>query len=250
MTKQLPIFLCLSIALFGCAAQIEDESEADGEWTEDLSTLPEDDGKADGSRRVSDYTSRGCTTAPVIGLATQIAERMVCLAPDQLDHFAESNDVSFAGQAILPYLNPTAIEALHLAAQSVGNIGIISAFRTLPQQFLLRKWYEQGRCNVRAAARPGNSNHETARALDLQNPSALRRLIDDFGWIATVPGDAVHFEDLSSSDGRGLDVVAFQELWNLNNPGDPIDTDGVYGPETERRLRNSPATGFAMSGCN
>jgi len=40
-------------------------------------------------------------------------------------------------------------------------------------------------------------------------------------------------------------VLAFQKLWNRNNPGDKIGEDGAYGPQTEARLKKSPATGFA-----
>ncbi len=29
------------------------------------------------------------------------------------------------------------------------------------------------------------------------------------------------------------------------NPGDKIGTDGVYGPQTEARIRKSPRTGFS-----
>src|SRR5439155_12545838 len=42
------------------------------------------------------------------------------------------------------------------------------------------------------------------------------------------------------------DVFAFQELWNVNNPGDKIAVDGAYGPQTEARLKKSPTTGFAI----
>lgn len=66
------------------------------------------------------------------------------------------------------------------------------------------------------------------------------------GWAHNVPGDPVHFEHLSSPDIRGKDVEAFQRLWNRNNPGDQISEDGDYGPQTEARLKKSPATGFAV----
>ena len=47
-------------------------------------------------------------------------------------------------------------------------------------------------------------------------------------------------------DYRGVDVLAFQQLWNLNHPEAPIDEDGDYGPQTESRLKKSPAKGFAV----
>ena len=65
------------------------------------------------------------------------------------------------------------------------------------------------------------------------------------GWAHDVPGDPVHFDHTASADDRGRDVIAFQHLWNLNNPSDHIAEDGDYGPQTQARLMKSPATGFA-----
>ena len=42
-----------------------------------------------------------------------------------------------------------------------------------------------------------------------------------------------------------MDVLALQQLWNLNHPGDLIDADGLWGPQTEAKLKVSPADGFA-----
>jgi hypothetical protein len=46
---------------------------------------------------------------------------------------------------------------------------------------------------------------------------------------------------------QGTSVLAFQRLWNLNRPEDPIDEDGIYGPQTEARLEASPIAGFGIS---
>jgi uncharacterized protein (TIGR03382 family) len=55
----------------------------------------------------------------------------------------------------------------------------------------------------------------------------------------------VHFDNTRAPDNRGLDVRAFQRLWNRNHPGDKITVDGAYGPQTAARLKQAPATGFA-----
>jgi hypothetical protein len=236
--------LMLAALLSGCAAELD--AEGDEDFVEDLLTAPSDDGP---NMRVSDYISRSCTTSPILGLSTQIAERMVCNNPGQLRRFqASASEISFTGSAILPYLHPDAIDSLRQAVARVGVINLESAFRTVPQQFLIYKWRAARRCNVGPAASPGNSNHETGTALDITNYSSVRSGFRAEGWTG-VSGDAVHFQDLSAPDVRGLDVLAFQQLWNMNNPGDRIDEDGDYGPETERRIRNSPARGFARSGC-
>lgn len=163
---------CLAFvsALSGCAGVIDGDALED-DFVEDLLTMPEDEGKADGTQRVSQYLSRGCTTAPVLGLAQQIAERMACLEPDTLQRFDETSDIHFTGAAILPYLHPRAADSLLRAAEAVGRIGVVSAFRTLPQQYLLYQWSRARRCGIRVAATPGRSNHETGRALDIDNPA-------------------------------------------------------------------------------
>ncbi|MCA1663750.1 MAG: hypothetical protein LC659_05705, partial [Myxococcales bacterium] len=47
------------------------------------------------------------------------------------------------------------------------------------------------------------------------------------------------------ADLRAESVLAFQKLWNLNNPADKIAEDGAYGPMTGAKIAASPATGFA-----
>ena len=40
------------------------------------------------------------------------------------------------------------------------------------QQYLLYRWFQLGRCGITAAAVPGNSNHESGRAIDVGNHEA------------------------------------------------------------------------------
>ena len=82
--------------------------------------------------------------------------------------------------------------------------------------------------------------------MDLANWSSVVTSMSAHGWKHDVPGDSVHFDHTSSPDIRGEDTLAFQKLWNRNHPGDPIAEDGDYGPQTEARLKQSPATGFAV----
>jgi MYXO-CTERM domain-containing protein len=57
----------------------------------------------------------------------------------------------------------------------------------------------------------------------------------------------VHFDYTAGGtiDLRSESVLAFQKLWNLNNPGAKIAEDGDYGPITGSKIAASPATGFA-----
>lgn len=126
------------------------------------------------------------------------------------------------------------------------KLQVNSGFRTVVQQYLLRRWFELSRCGITAAAEPGTSNHESGRALDVQNYNAWITTLEAHGWAHDVPGDPVHFDHLASPDIRGADVLAFQRLWNKNAPDDPIAEDGAYGPATEERVKRAPAEGFGI----
>lgn len=197
---------------------------------------------------VADHETSTCSTAVVLELARQIAGEVDCLGPGQLVPFAEGGGIVFTGGAILPYVSTEARDDLLAAVQSTGGqrLELTSAYRTLPQQYLLHRWWQLGRCGITAAATPGNSNHESGRAIDVGNHGAWAGVLPGFGWMQTVPGDDVHFDHLASPDLRGTDVEAFQRLWNRNRPGDVIDEDARYGPITEARLRMAPAEGFAQ----
>lgn len=194
---------------------------------------------------VADYQYSGCSTAVVIGLSKQIAQEADCEHPGNFVPFTATGGITITSSAVLPYLDLSARDDLKKVA-AVAPIQVNSALRTLAQQYLLYRWYQEGRCGITAAATVGNSNHEGGRAVDLANYSTRVSQMSARGWAHDVPGDDVHFDHTASVDHRGDDVHAFQVLWNLNNPNDKITADGSYGPQTEARLKMSPATGFAM----
>jgi hypothetical protein len=193
---------------------------------------------------VSSYVSSACTTAVVLGLSRQIADEISCINPTGLVPFSPKSNLTITSNAVLPYLSAGAKSSIEAVA-STRTVQVNSAFRTVAQQYLLYRWYQTGRCGISIAARPGRSNHESGRALDLANYSSVSSSLTSRGW-SRVAGDAVHFDHLASSDIRGQDVRAFQRLWNRNNPSDKISEDGAYGPQTEARLAKAPATGFAL----
>ncbi|HZJ66879.1 MAG TPA: M15 family metallopeptidase, partial [Kofleriaceae bacterium] len=191
---------------------------------------------------VASFITTSCSTAVVVGLSNQIATEIGCMSPSSLVRFAAGSGITFNSNAVLPFLAANAKSDL----QKVGNVQLNSAFRTVAQQFLIVEWFNRGRCGITAAAAPGRSNHESGRAVDVANFSARVTAMANHGWAHDVPGDPVHFDHLSSADIRGKDTLAFQRLWNRNHPSDKIAEDGDYGPQTEARLRQSPATGFAI----
>lgn len=197
---------------------------------------------------VADHVQTTCTTAVVLELSRQIAGEVGCMAPGQLVAFAEGNGIEFAGAAVLPYVSEAARADLADAVAAGGGraLQLTSVYRTLPQQYLLYRWFQLGRCGIPDAATPGTSNHESGRAVDVSNWAEWVGDLGAHGWAHDVPGDDVHFDHTASPDLRGTDVLAFQRLWNRNNPSMPIDEDGLYGPMTAMALLASPAEGFAQ----
>lgn len=122
-----------------------------------------------------------------------------------------------------------------------------SMLRTVAQQYLLYRWYQKGTCGISLAATPGNSNHETGLAIDIDNQSTWRSKLSAKGFQWLGASDPVHFDYVGAGavDHRGLDVLAFQRLWNRNHPEDKIAEDGDWGPATSGRMAKSPAAGFA-----
>jgi Synergist-CTERM protein sorting domain-containing protein len=206
---------------------------------------PEQYGVTESASTVADYSSSGCSTAVVIGLSRQIALEAGCENPASFVSFSGAPGITLTSNAVLPFLVKDARDDLQKVAAS-NSLQINSALRSIAQQYLLYRWYQQGRCGITAAATVGHSNHEGGRAVDLANYSSRVSAMSARGWAHDVPGDAVHFDHTASPDNRGQDTKAFQVLWNRNHPTDTIAADGVYGPQTEARLKKSPATGFAI----
>ena len=219
--------LSLALMLAGCTTEL-------GEVT-----------AADSGATVADFVTSSCTTADVIGLSQQVADQINCMHAGELVTFSATAHIAIEGPEVLPYLSPGAKADLIAAAATGDVVEIDSAFRTVVQQYLIYRWFESGRCGIAAAATPGTSNHESGRAIDVANYSVWITALSNQGWAHDVPGDDVHFDHLASPDLTGQDVLAFQQLWNLNNPADPIAEDGTYGTQTGARIAESPADGFA-----
>lgn len=195
------------------------------------------------AQTVNDIAARGaCSTAGVEGISAQLAEAQMCLRPDAFVRFAPHEGITLTSSRVHPYVQASSRDAIWAAAARTP-LQVNSAFRTLADQYVL---YHSGGCGL--AAPPGSSNHQTGRAIDVQNYSGAKTALQNAGcsWLGS--RDPVHF-DCPGSDGRSDAVLAFQKLWNINNPGERILEDGVYGPMTESALGRSPAAGFPRGGC-
>ncbi len=234
-----PVFALATLGA-GCSSDPSSEHESDepvGVTSDALS----------GTDPVSAAVAQSCTTAVARGLATQLVAEIQCMRPDTLAPIDKIPGLSL-GSAVFPYLQKPAASALVAAQKARGTtMTINSALRALPQQYLLYRWYQTGRCGISLAASPGTSNHESALAVDIEDNAGWRSAMtaQSFRWLGA--SDPVHYDFIGGGavDLRGLSVKAFQRLWNRNNPADLLAEDGSYGPATEARLAKSPLGGFA-----
>jgi hypothetical protein len=241
-----------AVAVVGCSSL--DGGEPDHHGDEPVATAAS---ALVASDPVSAAVTQECSTAAVKGLATQLVEEIECLRPNTTTKISGLPGVNLAtGAQAVPYLQKPAVDAMLAAQKARGvTLTINSGLRTLPQQYLLYRWYQTGRCGIGLAARPGTSNHESAVAIDIADNAAWRTALTNRGFRWLGASDPVHYDFIGQGavNLRGLSVKAFQRLWNRNHPEDPIGEDGAYGTETEKRLARSPVGGFekgALSSCS
>jgi MYXO-CTERM domain-containing protein len=242
------------LALFSVAACVNQVGDdADDVRHESDEPVGEVSSALVGTDPVASAVTQACSTTAVKGLATQLVEEIQCLRPNTMTKIDGTPGLSL-GAAVFPYLQTPAANALVAAQKARGvTLSINSGLRTLPQQYLLYRWYQTGRCGIGLAAKPGTSNHESAVAVDIDDNAGWRTTMQGKGFRWLGSSDPVHFDYTGGGtvDLRGLSVKAFQRLWNRNNPTDLIAEDGVYGPATESRLAKSPVGGFAKgASCN
>lgn len=236
-----------AFAIVGCSALDADTPDHHGDEGGEGATGTTSSALVDADP-VSSAVTQACSTAVVKGLATQLVEEIECLRPNTTTKITGLPGVSLAtGAQAVPYLQKPAVDAVLAAQKARGvTITINSGLRTLPQQYLLYRWYQTGRCGIGLAARPGTSNHESAVAIDIADNAAWRTALTNRGFRWLGANDPVHYDFVGQGavNLSGLSVKAFQRLWNRNHPEDPIGEDGAYGTETEKRLARAPVGGF------
>lgn len=200
--------------------------------------------------QVTDVITKG-DTGFVRGLSLQIIAVMNSIVPNALVSFDDLN-VDIAGNQINPFLQPAARESLRIAIKERGNKLLVnSAYRTIAQQYLLRKQFEQGLFGITAAAFPGSSNHEGGLALDVEDPDGWEPYFEPHQWIRLgrdfdYPHYDYRFSAATRQDLGSIGIRAFQRLWNQHHADDRIAEDGSFGPQTEARLAASPINGFGL----
>ena len=180
--------------------------------------------------------NQGCSTRNVQGLSQQLLGEMACLSEGALVKVSHPNIKPTSNRVHL-YMSPEGRDILRKAANR-ATIRVNSALRTINEQYMLWRG-----CSV--AADPGTSNHETGKAIDVDNYPQVDHILKDVGFSRPLPSsDPVHYV-APGEDLRHYSVLAFQKLWNENHPGDQIAEDGKPGPQTRSRLARAPAGGFA-----
>jgi MYXO-CTERM domain-containing protein len=199
---------------------------------------------------VAEAASSSCSTTSVKGLSEQIVAQANCIEPGAFVPLPGGLGNLSLGGAVFPYLEEPARDAFvdALEAHPGTSMTVNSMLRTVAQQYLLYRWYQQGDCGIGLAAQPGKSNHETGLAVDLSQYNTWKPHLAAVGFSWLGANDPVHFDYAGPGavSYLGTDVLAFQQLWNKNHPEDLIAEDGSYGPQTEARLVASPAEGFPV----
>jgi hypothetical protein len=190
-----------------------------------------------------------CTTASVDGLSRQIIAQARCIKPHAFVPLPNRPNLVIASQ-VFPYLEAGARDRLlkALDAKPKQKMTVNSALRTVAQQFLVWRWAATKRCGVPLATPPGQSNHEIGTALDIAEAGAWRPVLEQHGFKWLGASDRVHFDykGAGAGSGNGIDVLAFQKLWNRNHPADKLNEDGRYSPAVEQRLKQAPPDGFRI----
>ena len=188
-------------------------------------------------------TQTGCSTSVAQGITNQIIAEL-----DSMGYPFKSLDSSWihCSSPCVNMLQSAAADALASAAKSKNDyITLNSATRSSAQQYLLYEWYLKGICGIGLAAVPGTSNHEGGRAIDTSYYDYWLSTLQSYGWVHSYPdSDPVHFDYTASKDIAQQMLIAFQRLWNRNNPSNTIAEDGIYGTNTANALYNSPCDGW------
>lgn len=192
---------------------------------------------------------KDCSTANLSVLDSQLIARIQTIAPGLLVPFDCLTHVE-TGAGCHAYLQNCAVKALEKAIKERGiKLKVNSAYRTLAQQGVIFAHFQNQRCNIRAAARPGLSNHNTGLALDIEDAAGWRPYFERFGWDWIGSFDPMHFDyvGIGAKDLRSLSIKAYQQLWNLNNPTKRIAEDGRWGLQTYQTLFQAPVEGFRIT---
>lgn len=235
-SKRILSTLVLATTALGCSALPEDEEIVDEGETADEESL-------------TVGSAGGCSTSVLEGLSMQIIAEANCLHPGAFAELPDRPNLA-KGPAVYAFLEAPARDALlsALDAKPSTTMTVNSMLRTPAQQYLLKRWSQQGKCGIGLAASPGKSKHESGLAIDISEYGTWKSTLGARGFKWFGNSDKVHFTYAGAGaiDHRKLGVLAFQRLWNRNHANDIIGEDGDWGPNTRDRMKISPVDGFPV----
>jgi hypothetical protein len=184
----------------------------------------------------------GCDTGQVDGLSKQLIERL--LAQKYLVKI-EHPLIVCSGRQNNPYLQPLAYQALVKAVNARSQTLVInSCLRTIMQQYMLYVQKLNSWCGIRAAAVPGQSNHQSGLSIDIEDAPKWKNYLAAYKWAYLGDFDPMHFDFKGGGYSLSkLQITEFQKLWNENNVPQ-LKVDGRWGAKTEAAIANSPCQGF------
>ncbi|MEZ4474923.1 MAG: M15 family metallopeptidase [bacterium] len=197
---------------------------------------------------------RGCDAPPPLleGLSVQVIEAMNCLQPEALQRLAVCDQPGciVADEPLLPWLGAPARAAL-LAASGAADraIPLVAGFRDVT----LQHFYASADANIGCpTAEPAaRSPLNTGLAVRIRNAPGVGAALADFDFSNAGTGapTVYRYTGDDADDLTNLGVLAFQRLWNINRPDDPIDEDGLIGPQTRGAIDRAPIAGFEEGLC-
>ena len=210
-----------------------------------------------GGPTVGQSAWRSCDLPEVLaaGLARQIARGMNCLQPDALSPLPVCAGPGCVVADAPPLLSTLAAPAAtHLLQASTAlrrGIHLSRALRDVATGHLLALSAERIACPAAPAAARGTLDTGLAVDLGAAANGATTNALTAAGFVAdATDGPGIwRYAGADAADLTSLNVLAFQQLWNLNRPDDPIDADGRIGPQTRGAIERSPVDGFPEELC-
>ena len=194
---------------------------------------------------------RGCDAPPelVEGLTDQVARGINCLDPGALVPLRlcrEPGCLVIEAPPIPEWLGAAAHAAL-LEVDDAGPLLVRHAFRDVALQHFLASAAANIGCP--GAAPAARSDFNTGQAVWVVEHAALSGALAAAGFSNDGTSLREIYAFAAGDDLTETGTLAFQELWNLNRADDPIDTDGLIGPQTRARIDRAPIAGFPLGLC-
>ncbi len=195
---------------------------------------------------------RGCDASPTLveGLSDQIARAVNCVEPNALSPLRVCRDggcLNIQAPPIPEWLGTEAHNSLLAMSRNFEEpITVRWAFRDVAIQHFFASAGDNIGCPRATPA--GRSDLNTGQAAWLPDYEEFEDNLLEAGW-TNLGSDLDTIWQYDDDDLTNTNVLAFQRLWNVNRADDPIDTDGLMGPQTRGAIDRAPVAGFPQELC-